>query len=275
MKRTPFWRICAVFAAPFALFSTPPTSAQEAAWIGGNMIQVAAHRIDLTPLPSQSTHPLMAYLARPDEPGRHPAVIEMHGCGGFGPLDVVVADVLKSFGYVALALASLGDDVACNSPDGGLAEAFDAYAALEWLVQQSCVDPDRVGLIGFSMGGGAALDAVTSGLIESKKPHRFRAAIAYYPWCKNRDGSTTVPTLILIGDQDDWTSASWCQQMVADPDRKGSPVDLVVYPGAWHAFNYPGPPRQYLGHHIEYNPTATADAWSRVRHFLHDTLGSR
>ena len=123
--------------------------------------------------------------------------------------------------------------------------------------------------------GGAALDAVTSGLIESKKPHRFRAAIAYYPWCKNRDGSTTVPTLILIGDQDDWTSASWCQQMVADPDRKGSPVDLVVYPGAWHAFNYPGPPRQYLGHHIEYNPTATADAWSRVRHFLHDTLGSR
>jgi dienelactone hydrolase len=275
MKRTPFWRICAVFAAPFALFSTPPASAQEAAWIGGNMIQVAAHRIDLTPLPSQSTYPLMAYLARPDEPGRHPGVIEMHGCGGFGPLDVVVADVLKSFGYVALALASLGDDVACNSPDGGLAEAFDAYAALEWLVQQSYVDPDRVGLIGFSMGGGAALDAVTSGLIESKKPHRFRAAIAYYPWCKNRDGSTTVPTLILIGDQDDWTSASWCQQMVADPDRKGSPVDLVVYPGAWHAFNYPGPPRQYLGHHIEYNPTATADAWSRVRHFLHDTLGSR
>ena len=129
-------------------------------------------------------------------------------------------------------------------------------------------------LVGFSMGGGAALDAVTSGLIESKKPHRFRAAIAYYPWCKNRDGSTTVPTLILIGDQDDWTSASWCQQMVADPDRKGSPVDLVVYPGAWHGFNYPGPPRQYLGHHIEYNPTATADAWSRVRHFLHDTLGS-
>jgi len=275
MKRTPFWRISAVFVVPFALFSTPPASAQEAAWIGGNMIQVAAHRIDLTPLPSQSTHPLMAYLARPDEPGRHPAVIEMHGCGGFGPLDVVVADVLKSFGYVALALASLGDDVACNSPDGGLAEAFDAYAALDWLVQQSYVDPDRVGLIGFSMGGGAALDAVTSGVIESKKPHRFRTAIAYYPWCKNRDGSTTVPTLILIGDQDDWTSASWCQQMVADPDRKGSPIDLVVYPGAWHSFNYPGPPRQYLGHHIEYDPTATADAWSRVRHFLHETLGSR
>jgi poly(3-hydroxybutyrate) depolymerase len=162
MKRTPFWRICAVFAAPFALFSTPPASAEEGAWIGGNMIQVAAHRTDLGPFLGQSTHPLMAYLARPDEPGRHPAVIEMHGCVGFGPLDVVVADALKSFGYVALALDSLGDDVACDNVWGGLAEAFDAYAALDWLVQQSYVDPDRVGVIGFSMGGGAALDAVTS-----------------------------------------------------------------------------------------------------------------
>ena len=36
----------------------------------------------------------------------------------------------------------------------------------------------------------------------------FRAAIAYYPWCKDRAGLTTVPTLILVGDRDDWTHAS-------------------------------------------------------------------
>jgi dienelactone hydrolase len=118
------------------------------------MVQVAAHRMDL-PLPRMSSQPLMGYLARPDEPGRHPAVIELHGCGGFGTMDVVVADVLKSFGYVALALDSLGDANVCEqhpAGDGRLAEAFDAYATLDWLAEQNYVDSNRVALLGFSMG---------------------------------------------------------------------------------------------------------------------------
>jgi dienelactone hydrolase len=121
-------------------------------------------------------------------------------------MDVAVADVLKSFGYVTIALDSLGDSNACSGdvPDSALAEAFDAYAALDWLAQQSYGDPDHVALLGFSMGGAAALDAVGPVLIEDKKPRHFRAAIAYYPWCKDRTGLTTVPTLILVGEKDDW-----------------------------------------------------------------------
>jgi dienelactone hydrolase len=266
------WCICAAIAASIALIAPVFTSAEEAAWIAGDMVQVATHRTDLTLLPKPSSRPLMAYLARPIEPGRHPAVIEMHGCAGFGFLDVVVADVLRSFGYVALALDSLGDDFACDTGYGSLAEAFDAYAALDWLVQQTYVDPDRVGLLGFSMGGGAVLDAIAPGLIEDKKPQHFRAAVAYYPWCKDRDGSTTMPTLILIGDRDDWTQASWCQEMAAQ--RNGSSIELVVYPGATHSFNYPGPPREFFGHHLEYDAKATADAWVQVRRFFTDKLGS-
>jgi dienelactone hydrolase len=216
----------------------------------------------------------MGYLARPDEPGRHPAVIELHGCSGFGTMDVVVADVLKSFGYVALALDSLGDANVCdrNPGDGALAEAFDAYAALDWLAEQSYVDPSRVALLGFSMGGGATLDGVEPGLIEDKKSRRFRAAIAYYPWCKDRAYLTTVATLILVGDRDDWTHASWCREMMARRDGQGSPVELTVYPDATHAFNFPAAPREYLGHHLEYDPKATADAWKRVRSFLRERL---
>jgi dienelactone hydrolase len=45
----------------------------------------------------------------------------------------------------------------------------------------SYVDPDRVGLLGFSMGGGAVLVAIAPGLIANKKSQRFRAAVAYYP----------------------------------------------------------------------------------------------
>jgi dienelactone hydrolase len=265
---------CAIAVLFAVLCAARQPSAEEFAWLAGNMVQVAEHRIDLMPLPGPSSHPLMAYLARPDEPGRHPAVVELHGCSGFGTMDVAVADVLKSFGYVALALGSLGDSNACGyASDGALAEAFDAYAALDWLAQQSYVDADRVALLGFSMGGAATLDGVEPGLIENKKPRHFRAAIAYYPWCRDRDGLTTVPTLIFVGDNDDWTPAFWCQEMMTRRDGKGSAVKLVVYAGPTHAFNAPAAPREYLGHHLEYDAEATADAWAQVRSLLHESLG--
>jgi dienelactone hydrolase len=83
----------------------------------------------------------------------------------------------------------------------------------------------------------------------------------------------TVPTLILIGDKDDWTLASRCRNMMARRNGKGAPVTLIVYSGATHAFNGPLPPPQYLGHHFAYDPQATADAWRRVRNFLQTMLG--
>lgn len=275
MKISPAKRACAVFAFSAAFFVSRQPSGEEFAWLAGNMVRVGEHRTDLLPLPGPSSEPLLAYLARPNGAGPYPAVVELHGCSGFGTLDVAVSEVLKSFGYVALALGSLGDRNLCSGDisDGMLAEAFDAYAALDWLAQQSNVDPGRVALLGFSLGGGGTLDAVEPGLIEDKKPRHFRAAVAYYPWCKDRDGLTTVPTLVFVGDKDDWTHASWCREMMARRDGKGPAVTLVLYPGATHAFNAPAPLREYLGHHLEYDAKATADAWRQVRSFLHENLG--
>ncbi|HJU18124.1 MAG TPA: dienelactone hydrolase family protein [Stellaceae bacterium] len=260
-----------------ALGTAAPSCAEGLAWLGGDTVRVAAHRMDLTPLPEPSNHPLLGYLARPEAPGRYPAVVVLHGCGGFGPGNVAVADALKSYGYVALALDSLGQHDAClRSGDGGLAEAFDAYAALDWLVRQNFVDPNRIALLGFSMGGFATLASVETGLgaIEKTEPRRFRSAIAFYGGCSRYGtGVMTVPTLILIGAKDDWVPVSWCRDMMARRNGKGAPVTLIVYPGARHAFNSPGPARQYLGHHLAYDPQATADAWRRVRNFLQTTLG--
>jgi dienelactone hydrolase len=257
-----------------ALGTAAPSCAEGLAWLGGDTVRVAAHRMDLTPLPEPSNHPLLGYLARPEAPGRHPAVVVLHGCGGFGPGDVAAADVLKSYGYVALALDSLGQlNVCTHGIDGDVAESFDAYRALDWLARQNFVDPDRVALLGFSMGGAAALASVAAGPIEQAHRRHFRAAIAYYPGCLTRAGVMTVPTMILNGDKDDWSRVSYCRDMMARRKGKGAPVALIVYPGATHAFNLPGPPRQYFGHHLAYDPQATADAWRQVRNFLHTTLG--
>ena len=59
----------------------------------------------------------------------------------------------------------------------------------------------------------------------------------------------TVPTLILIGELDDWTLAEECRNMVDGRDDwgisrqkgQGVPIKLVVYPGAYHGFDAPTP----------------------------------
>ncbi|MGH7114025.1 MAG: dienelactone hydrolase family protein [Stellaceae bacterium] len=243
-------------------------------WLGGDTVEVAAHRMGLTPFPEPINHSLLGYLAKPDAPGRHPAVVVLHGCGGFGTYEPVAAEVLKSYGYVALALDSLDGINSCTNRDGATAEAFDAYAALSWLARQDFVDPGRVAVLGFSMGGIAALDDVEAGVgaIEKAEKRHFRAAIAYYPCTRYRAGVMTVPTLILVGEKDDWSPASYCREMMARRAGKGAPVSLIVYPGATHAFNIPAPAREYLGHHLAYDPQATADAWRQVRDFLQATL---
>jgi dienelactone hydrolase len=217
---------------------------------------VAPHRMGL--MGSHSNQPLLGYLARPEGPGRHPAVVVLHGCGGFGTSYPVVAEVLKSYGYVALALGSLDEINACTGGSGDAVEAVDAYAALTWLARQNDVDPDRVAVLGFSMGGMAALDDVETGpgAIEKAEPRHFRAAIAHYPVCRYRTGMMTAPTLILIGDKDDWTfivvpgddGAPERQRRAGDVDRlSGSDARVQLSrPGA--AISRPSPRLRSAGH---------------------------
>ena len=79
-----------------------------------------------------------------------------------------------------------------------------------------------------------------------------------------------APTMILIGDADDWNPASACREMAAQPRDEGARVDLYVYPGANHGFNLRElqPGTRVLGHWLEYNESAALDAWEKVRTFL-------
>jgi len=48
------------------VFCNPAASAEEFAWLAGNMVRVRDHRIDLWPLPGPGSEPLLGYLARPN-----------------------------------------------------------------------------------------------------------------------------------------------------------------------------------------------------------------
>ena len=166
--------------------------------------------------------------------------------------------------------------IASRCGGGGLVDqAFDAYAALRYLSQLDFVDPARVAVLGQSMGGYSALYAVDRDLAAQYFKERFRAAIAYYPVCGIPAAWMAAPTLVLIGEADDWTSAERCREMVAHARPRGATIALTVYPGAYHAFDVAQlkPGARAFGHWLEYNEPAARDAEQKLRAFLAANLG--
>ncbi len=260
-------------ASPTRLIALTLVGIALVCWLGAGIAQ-AGGLIEFPNLTERAEpERLSGYLARPDGAGPFPAVVVLHGCSGFLPRYAAIADDLKSEGYVALAVDSFGPRgiERCRLPF--VEQGTDGFAALGYLSQQRFVDPDRVAILGYSMGGTSALRDVERGTASISK-RSFQAAVTYYPWCGDSK-APIVPTLVLIGASDDRTPAALCRKLAAQPPDGSPPIDLTVYPGAYHSFNFrefqPGTRRS--GHWFEYNEPAATDAWQKVRTFLAASLG--
>jgi acetyl esterase/lipase len=96
---------------------------------------------------------LSGVLFTPPEPGPHPALIVLSGSAGGA--HTTLARAYADHGYVAFALAYFAADGVPSSLVRIPLEYFGR--AIEWLADQSEVDPDRIGVIGRSKGGELAL----------------------------------------------------------------------------------------------------------------------
>jgi dienelactone hydrolase len=238
--------------------------------------------------PLASAHPLTGYLRRPNRAGPLPAVVLLHSCSGnWRQVDERWGKRIASWGYVTLAVDSFGPRGITNTcrdtPSNDFAS--DAFRALKFLTHDPSVDPSRVAAVGFSMGGLFALLSVERSRFAQTSPNKFRAVVAFYPPCGGLKGNVTVPTLILIGERDDLNWADDCRRMAEGRDGMGvsrqkdqaNLIKLIVYPDAHHAFDVPGPenPRKLLGHHLEFNQSATDQSIAAVREFLDATIGNK
>lgn len=231
---------------------------------------------------------IQADMAKPDGAGPFPAVVVLHGCGGMHEATKQrLADHLVAWGYVALLVdsyATRGIEHACTPTAFATFATFakrrqDTYGALAFLAGQSHVDAQRVAAVGFSAGGWLALFVAEP---NSREPFelpdnlRFRAAVAFNPPCEAASARPVVPALILIGALDDWTPAADCSRKVASWGNDGPPIELVIYPGAYHGFYYPNlqPGRKLFDHWLEYNGAAADDSDRRLRQFLDRHLGN-
>jgi dienelactone hydrolase len=262
-----------------------------AAWLAGHPVEGFA--AEPSPIiaeiesPLASANPLQGYLRQGGSAGPSPAVVLLHGCSGnWRRLDERWGKRIASWGYVALTVDSLGPRGLTNCGHGAPDDqTHDAYRALNFLARDPLVDPARVAVLGFAHGGRVALMSVEHGTMEQTSANKFHAAVAFYPQCLGFKGDMTVPTLILIGELDDWSLAKECRNMVEGRDDwgisrqkdQGIAMKLVVYPGAHHAFDVSSltTPTTVLGHHLEFNQTATDQSIVALREFLDATIGRR
>jgi dienelactone hydrolase len=230
---------------------------------------------------------LTGQLYQPAGEGPFPAVVFLHGCAGIHPVQHHWAHRLQQWGYVVLLVDSFGprgvthvctSGVALSPVDPQYVRMPDAYAAQAYLARQPLVEAHRIALMGWAVGGRAALYAVDSLYLAEIRPTPFKAAVALYPLCLYGGlRQVNAPLLILIGEEDDWTPVGYCRDMVRQSaEVQGQRVDdltLQVYPGARHAFDSLEPMRRVAGmspsgHLVGRHEEAAAQAEAAVKRFL-------
>jgi dienelactone hydrolase len=250
-----------------------PAAAQTAPPMGGGYTNVIPIPVD-----DPATKAIAGALFKPTGKGPFPAVVYISGCNGVFPTDLTkpTIDRLLSKGFATLiidpftprnetqgicpTMANMNDKSDAQLKYGARG-GNDALAALNVLEAMPDIDTNHVFLLGYSYGAIASLSAVNK-----KHPTnhaKVAGVVAYYPFCYEVD-DPSVPVLILVGDKDDWTPAATCQPFAGKTN-----FEVVVYPGATHAFNIPfEKPVEMLGHHMEYDEKAAQDAQQRADAFM-------
>jgi dienelactone hydrolase len=208
-------------------------------------------------------------LFKPAGDGPFPAFVLLHDCFGLHITHKKWAERLVEWGYVALLVDSFGPRGLKNCFEfRGFGRGHDAYGALTYLESLDFVDANRVGMLGWSNGGSTALTAVSSDLQEVFNIKRkFKVAIAYYPSCPYAD--FYAPVLVLFGD-DDVLQRNFlsCKKVAKEKMAGGKSIEMKIYPGASHIFDYGLNYPNWRGKPITYDPVAEKDAIERVKAFL-------
>ncbi len=181
------------------------------------------------------------------------------------------ADALNAAGAAALIVDSFTGrgvrrTVADQSLVSGAQMEGDAFAALALLRSDSRIDPDRIGIMGVSKGGGATLN--TAVMVRQRWragfPHLFDLHVAICPGAtaQHRDPTTQGrPIYFMLAGRDDYTPAplaiEYAERMRAAGNRR---IRVKVYGRAHHGW-------ESLGTVFDIKD---AENWSCCRNFIED-----
>jgi carboxymethylenebutenolidase len=212
------------------------------------------------------------WLQVPATPGKHAALLLIPEWWGLN--DWIKQDVARfaAHGDVALAVDLYRGKVASDPGEAhelsrGLSEdraMEDMKTAFRWLSARPDVDPQRIGVIGWCMGGGYALALATA------EP-QLRAAVVNYGKLVTAPEKIAALHASLLGNFAGADRGIPPEDVRAFADQLKAAhkdADVKIYDGAKHAFMNPNNKESY-------SEAAAADAWSRIDAFFSRTLGNR
>ena len=194
-----------------------------------------------------------------------PVVVVVHDWYGRLPWLTPYAEALASRGGFRVIVPDLYDGVATD--DAGEADVLSeqvsgtqARAAIIGEIEAArAAGSPRAGIIGFSMGGGLALQIAQLGEVD--------AAVAYYATLQAaQQGVIPCPVLLHFAEQDEWPETGSPEQFVSRLRENGTPVTQHGYAGTEHGFANASIPALI-------DTRAAALAFARTTVFLETHLG--
>ena len=223
------------------------------------------------------------YLVKAEKLNKAPTIVLLHGCGGPERLHMAAwVESLNSWGYNAIILnsfANRGVYQVCSQPFSVVSpeqRSVDAHDAAKWVIQQPWAT-DKVGVIGFSHGAGAAIASTAKSYVERNYGQQvISVAVAFYPHC---DVNFTIdkpanPIQFHVAGQDTWSPPSPCGDLAKS---WGMLDNFYRYDNATHGFDLPyhtlsNPDGNGNRHRIDFDAQYTALAKKRTKDFLDSHL---
>jgi len=214
-----------------------------------------------------STAQALLYL--PHGVGPHPALIVIHEWWGLNDWIKQEAAGYAAKGYVTLAVDLYRGKIA-TTPDmahelmRGLPQdqgVRDLTSAVTYLESRKNVKRNRIGAVGWCMGGGYALQLAIAA------PSLKAVAINYGALATDKSDLAKIHAAVLgnFGGQDHGITPDSVHAFEATMKSLGKPVDVKIYPQAGHAFENPN-------NAAGYRADDAADALARVDSFFAEKL---
>jgi len=283
-----------LLAALLALGTADPTIAED---LSGEPVRFSIETAPPSPFrlaklgPEARTYEgpeLAGRLLLSARPGRAPAVVLVLPCHDptvYGPW----LRRLRDWGYATLRFSRCRQD---HPVFRGSIAAYDwkegadaAYGALAYLRRRPEVDPNRIAILSWSRFGAVPLSVLNEGGVAQFHEHRFKAAVAVYPFCSFARGPHVGRILVIAAGADDWVSTEVCRRLGEETQNDRFPVEVMAIDGAPHGFDIEafGPPRHRIqainpdgfnapGGTMGFDRQARDAAVERVRTFLAEHL---
>lgn len=228
--------------------------------------QTAVDTLSVAYSPEEPT--TQGFFAKPTGTGPFPAVVVIQEWWGLNDQIKDMAKKMAEAGYAVLAVDLYRGSVTKDPAEAhelmrGLPEdraLRNLQAAFQFLYGHSSVQKNKIGSIGWCMGGGYSLR------LAAQEPRLAACVVNYGSLITDSSvlAKIQAPVLGSFGGEDKGITPKDVKEFEKSMRKLGKKVDIKIYPKAGHAFCNPNNPG--------YRPDDAADAWKRALTFFDKNL---